>query len=90
MKIISLLIILLNLTACNVYELVDQGNKISDEFEDLIKQPRIELLTQSVSLTDLNATPGINIYFNILNGSFNQKLRQESMILIAFGTLENG
>lgn len=69
MKIISLLIILLNLTACNVYELVDQGNKISDEFELLLDTPRIELLTSPISLSAINSG-GVDIYLKITNGNF--------------------
>lgn len=73
MKILSLLILLLSFTGCNVYELVDQGNKISDSFEDLLNSPRITLSRYEVSVTEINnaGTSGVNVIFTITNAKFN-------------------
>lgn len=64
------------LVSCNVYELVDQGNKVSDEFEELLSLPRVSLSTYEVSITDINAagTPGLDVVFTIANATFNDTI----------------
>lgn len=81
---------LLVFTSCNVYELVDQGNKISDSFEELLNSPRITMSRYELSVTDINnaGSPGIDIIFTISNAQFNDTTTAGQVDSIAGAIIE--
>lgn len=71
MKILAFISLFI-LSSCNVYELVDQGNKVSDEFDELISSPQLhqDIFELSTSQVNLAGSGGINFFITLKNGSF--------------------